>query len=70
MIVFALGVAALLVNWLVQFPDAAEPVLNPILLIVGITFTVLGVAVIAEDRIKEYRDRRNGTPPPTSHRRW
>lgn len=73
MILLGLGVAALLVNWLVQFPAQAEPVLSPILLIFGIVFTVLGLAVIAENEIKDYRARksqgRHALPPPVEYRR-
>jgi hypothetical protein len=69
MIIFALGISALLVNWLVSFPAAAAAVLHPILMIIGIVFIVLGVAVVAEDYIREYR-RGSAPPPPTSHRRW
>jgi hypothetical protein len=69
MIVLALGIAALLVNWLVTFPAAAAVVLNPILLILGIVFIVVGVAVVTEDHIREHRDRTNPVAHPR-RRRW
>jgi hypothetical protein len=64
MIMLGLGISALFVNWLVSFPVAAQPVLHPILLTFGIVFTVLGVALITEDRIREYHDRRKPPTPP------
>jgi hypothetical protein len=72
MIMLALGVSALLVNWLVQFPAAAEPVLSPILEIFGIVFTVLGVAVITEEHVSNYRllrSRNNQQPKVIDHPR-
>jgi hypothetical protein len=69
MIVFALGVAALLVNWLVAFPAAAAVVLHPVLAIFGIVFVVVGVAVITEDHIKEHRDYKNNVTG-RHERRW